>query len=269
MARQNDLLCLCRICTTRLGRRCNCCLCKNCLVRYSELEADTLQNNKDINGFRIRVDRKQSRTFETPRRGPQPRAPGRYSHATFPRRRMGPVMEPPSPLRGLFDPPVGNEPHDMSAFTEDFAQSKLEASPPANDASAETYKSKKAFTPTPKKSPDDGANNRAYMGMETPSILHHPPPPVPMPWHHAFGPYGPPQMPPFGPMTPHATPGMMYGGYYPSPYYPSMFPDIFQMVSPTHAPPGQVPSQPQPPSQVAAMAPETSNGHGKTDERLE
>lgn len=227
-----------------------------------------MQNNKDINGFRIRVDRKQSRTFETPRRGPPARIPGRYSHATFPRRRMGHVMEPPSPLRGLFDPPVGNEQHDMTAFTEDFAQVKVEASPPANEGPAETYKNKKAFTSTPKKTVEGDASNRGYMSMETPSVLHHAPPPVAMPWPHAFGPYGPPQMPPFGPMTPHATPGMMYGGYYPSPYYPGMFPDIFQMVSPTHAPPAHAPSQPQPQSQVPPMSSEESDGQGKSDAEL-
>ena len=169
-------------------------------------------------------------------------------------------MEPPSPLRGLFDPPVGNEQNDHAAITEDFAQVKSEPSPTAKDPSSEAYQSKKAFTPTPKRTEEDGMNHRHYMGIETPSVLHHQPPSVPMPWGHPFGPFGPTQMPPFGPMTPHATPGMMYGGYYPSPYYPSMFPDIFQMVSPTHAPPGTAPGHP--PSQ-AAMA-ETSNAQGKT-----
>ncbi|ATY61682.1 RNA-binding protein [Cordyceps militaris] len=206
-------------------------------------------NNTDINGFRVRVDRKQSRTFETPRRN-LPMRSANYSHATFPRRRHAPVMEPVSPLHTMFDPPpVAVDKH--AGIPADPDQT-----PRAIEEAAQTVAGEgNLFTPTPKKTHGNGhaaGGHFAYSNMETPMAMQqhqH----MAMGWMPPFSPYhyGPP-MSPYGPMTPHGTPGVMYPGYSPGPpYYPGMY-DMYPMASPPHMMPP--PPQMQAPPAAASYA---------------
>ncbi|KAJ6786454.1 hypothetical protein PWT90_03339 [Aphanocladium album] len=219
-------------------------------------DAITAFNDKDINGFRVRVDRKQSRTFETPRRG-LPIRSANYSHSTFPRRRQAPLIEPVSPLHTMFDPPAGyKKPAVVHQATEHGAPAvDLDQTPKtAEETGTQTAAASEGnlFTPTPKRSHDGGNVNDAafaYGNMETPvAMQHHQHVPMHMGWMPPFPayPYGPP-MSPYGPMTPHGTPGVMYPGYSPGHYYPGMFPDMFPMASPPHMMP--------PPPQMAAPMP--------------
>ncbi|KAM3545485.1 hypothetical protein ARSEF1564_001647 [Beauveria bassiana] len=213
-------------------------------------------NNTDINGFRVRVDRKQSRTFETPRRSLSLRS-ANYSHATFPRRRHAPVMEPVSPLHTMFDPPAGHgKPvvHHAAAAPADPEQTPRTAEEAAQTLSSEDN----LFTPTPKKTNGNGGGGSfAYGNMETPMAMPHQHAHIPMGWMPPFPPYpyGPP-MSPYGPMTPHGTPGVMYPGYSPGPYYPGIY-DMYPMASPPHMmPPPQMPAPPVgAPAPVQAEAP--------------
>ncbi|KAJ4147295.1 hypothetical protein LMH87_001829 [Akanthomyces muscarius] len=210
-------------------------------------------NNSDINGFRVRVDRKQSRTFETPRRS-LPMRSANYSHATFPRRRHAPVMEPVSPLHTMFDPPAD---HKKPVSMHNAAPADPDQTPRTAEEAAQTVAGESnLFTPTPKKSHDGvgagGSNSFAYGNMETPVAMQHQHTSIPMGWMAPFPPfpYGPP-MSAYGPMTPHGTPGVMYPGYSPGPYYPGMY-DMYPMASPTHmmAPPQMPAPVPAPPTQA-------------------
>lgn len=230
-----------------------------------------LQNNNDVNGYRIKVDRKQSRTYETPRRN-HPTRSANYSHSTFPRRRQAHVMQPISPLHTMFDPPA-NYRQPVAYYEHSHAPAVAVAVAPADHGSSGSSSASSAdpdqtpkaaavedvspiviarsdsyvATPTPKKSHDSGHGAYAYgHHMETPIPMHHQQnAAMPMGWFPPFPsyPYGPP-MSPYGPMTPHATPGMMYPGYSPNPYFSGMYPEMYSMASPPHMMP--------PPPQMAA-----------------
>lgn len=175
-----------------------------------------------------------------------------YSHATFPRRRHAPVMEPVSPLHTMFDPPADHrKPVVHNAEPADPDQTPRTA----EEAAAQTVVGdRNHFTPTPKKSHDGGliSNGFVYGNMETPMAMPHQHAPIPMGWMPPFPPfpYGPP-MSPYGPMTPHGTPGVMYPGYSPGPYYPGMY-DMYPMASPPHMmpPPQMLVPAPAPPALV-------------------
>ncbi|XWW94236.1 hypothetical protein V2A60_002179 [Cordyceps javanica] len=216
-------------------------------------------NNTDINGFRVRVDRKQSRTFETPRRN-LPMRSANYSHSTFPRRRHAPIMEPVSPLHTMFDPPAGHG--KPAAVVQHAAPADPDQTPRTAEEAAQTDCTEgNLFTPTPKKpynsngggggsSSSGTGGSYAYGHMETPVAMQHQHAPMAMGWMPSFPPYpyGPP-MSPYGPMTPHGTPGVMYPGYSPGPYYPGMY-DMYSMASPPHMMPPP-PQMQAPPTQVA------------------
>ncbi|OAA60144.1 RNA-binding protein [Cordyceps fumosorosea ARSEF 2679] len=224
-------------------------------------------NNTDINGFRVRVDRKQSRTFETPRRQ-IPMRSTQYSHSTFPRRRHAPVMAPVSPLHTMFDPPAGpSKPSSHHSSPIDSEQTPRTAVEAAQTISGESN----LFTPTPKRSYGNGNGGFAYGNMETPMAMQQQHAPMPMGWMPPFPPYpyGPP-MSPYGPMTPHGTPGVMYPGYNPGPYYPGMY-DMYPMASPPHmmAPPPQIQPAPAPPvrAEAPAEAQPASGGQDTKEEK--
>lgn len=150
---------------------------------------------------------------------------------TFPRRRHAP--EPVSPLHTIFDPPAGRKPPVMADTTEMESSNAMDQTPKAADESVQNLATEsKAYAGTPQKASD--SHNVVYSNMDTPVAMAPQHTPIPMPWipHPYPYAYGPP-MSPYGPMTPHGTPGVMYPGYSPG-YYPGMYPEMYPMASPPH-----------------------------------
>ncbi|KAJ2976737.1 hypothetical protein NQ176_g4770 [Zarea fungicola] len=216
----------------------------------SATDAIAAFNNTDIKGFRIKVDKKQSRTVETPRRTVPARS-AHYSHATFPRRRPATSHQPVSPLTSLFTRPSVQKKTSVDS-SERSSSSTVEKTPKNVTTITKMASStqKKHATPTPRKV-NGGQSSGGYVNVDTPI-----PPmqaqsqaqqqfPAPLWVHNSFNPYYVPPhstVPPhYAPMAPHGNAGVVYSTYNTAPpSYPSMMPDMYPVGGHGHMMPPPV-----------------------------
>ncbi|KAF4512735.1 hypothetical protein G6O67_000080 [Ophiocordyceps sinensis] len=219
-------------------------------------------HDTDIDGYRIRAERKQSRPTETSRHAQQPACETSYprystvcgrggsfeheqlsdGHYGTPSGNPGRSRQPrptvlgsdSSPARDIFEPPEAA----ITGSLDDEANNEARA-PQAEflDVPGLAVKNaapvKMTSKPTTPKAAGMPSNSsaRKHPGLRENEAM--PAPPPAMPWIPPYPAFGYPYM--GAPMTPQANPGLMYAGYMQHPMYHPMY-DMYgnMMLSPPH-----------------------------------
>lgn len=190
----------------------------------------------EIDGQPVRVARKESRSFRSPRKFDTVRPRYNTTQGSFPRRRGRIGFRAPHVKEIFHQDPLDTEAAPSVSDDDESSQGQYPEQQPADNK--QVHHGHQSVTPLSKghggRTFDTPRRPMAHDGpMSPPFTMPHFPSPYPAtPWVSPYGPYSFAPVSPYGAMPPPGSPGMMYGGMFPSPVYPSLYPDMFGVMSP-------------------------------------